>query len=89
MNAAEIVAALGRTSDVWLDPEWPKIKGAILELGKDAERLDEIERTRNYPFWNGGVDGWIFIVAQDRSFKIERRGSGPTVREAIDNARAP
>ena len=51
---------------------------------RDAAQLDDIERTKCYPFWNG--DGWIYIVAAERSSKIERKGIGPTVRAAIDAA---
>ena len=50
----------------------------------DKDRLDELERTKCYPFWNG--DRWIYIVAKERSSKIERRGEGPTIRAAIDSA---
>ena len=51
---------------------------------RDAARLDDMERTKCYPFWNG--DGWTYIVAAERSSKIERKGIGPTVRAAIDAA---
>lgn len=54
---------------------------------RDTERLDELERTKCYPFWNGSE--WVYIVAQDRSIKIDRRGTGKTIREAIDAASPP
>jgi hypothetical protein len=53
---------------------------------RDTERLDDIEQTKCYPFWNG--DRWIYIVAPERSTKATRRGEGKTAREAIDAARA-
>jgi len=57
------------------------------DLEREAARLDYIERTRCYPFWDGGQ--WKFFVSQERSTKIERRGVGATVREAIDAAMKP
>lgn len=53
-------------------------------LTRDGERLDEIERSRCYPFWNSTA--WVFIVAQPRSSKIDSIGVGATAREAIDRA---
>ena len=54
------------------------------QLERDAARLDDMERTKCYPFWNGTC--WTYIVAAERSSKIERKGIGATVREAIDAA---
>ena len=54
---------------------------------RDAARLDDMERTKCYPFWNGSC--WTYIVAAERSSKIERKGMGATVREAIDAAMRP
>ncbi len=64
--------------------KWPKIAKCLSARSAtgDMERLDEIERTRCYPFWNG--DRWLFLVGNGS--KVERRGEGKTVREAIDAA---
>lgn len=51
---------------------------------EDARRLDEMEQTRCYPFWDG--TRWVFIVGEGS--RVIRRGEGATVREAIDAARA-
>jgi hypothetical protein len=59
---------------------------ALEALERDARRLNDMEATKCYPFWNGSE--WVYIIAADRSFKVDRRGAGKTVRAAIDAALA-
>lgn len=83
-DAGKMAESLGaRARDMVVDNR-RFLAAAGSERGRDTERLDELERTKCYPFWNGGE--WVYIVAQERSSKIDRRGTGKTIREAIDAA---